>query len=169
MPLWAEARFEWGPREVGICFTYLGLIVGFVQAFVVGRLAPRFGEARLVIGGLTSYVIGLLIMTQSPIWPVMMIGITFTAGGGAMVITSMSSLVSSQAAEHERGLVLGVYNSGSWLGRSVGPPVSGGLFDNIAVQAPLYGAALIILPCLTVMAYLLRRLADPKPAPEANK
>ena len=169
MPLWAEARFEWGPREVGICFTYLGLIVGFVQAFVVGRLAPRFGEARLVMFGLTSYVIGLLIMTQAPIWPIMMFGITFTAGGGAMVITSMSSLVSSQAAEHERGLVLGVYNSGSWLGRSVGPPVSGALFDNIAVQAPLYGAAVIIMPCLAVMAYLLRRMADPASVPATNK
>lgn len=164
MPLWAQARFEWGPREVGLSFTYLGLVVGFVQAFLVGRLAPIFGEARLVMAGLTSYAIGLTIMTQAPVWQVMMFGITFTAGGGAMIITSMSSLVSSQAEEHERGLVLGVYNSGSWLGRSGGPPVSGLLFGNVGVQAPLYGAAVIVLSCLAFVVYCSARFTDPRTA-----
>jgi DHA1 family tetracycline resistance protein-like MFS transporter len=164
MPLWTAARFDWGPRDVGYSFTYLGLVVTIVQAVLVGKLAPVFGEARLVMAGLAAYAFGLIFMTQAPVWQFMMFGITFTAGGGALVITSMSSLVSAQAAENERGLVLGVYNSGSWMGRAGGPPVSGLLFEGVGVQAPLYAAAVIMLPCLymivRVRLRILRREAE---------
>jgi len=158
MPLWARARFDWGPRDVGYSFTYLGLVVTLVQGLLVGKLAPIFGESRLVMAGLIAYAFGLIVMTQVPIWQLMMFGITFTAGGGALVITSMSSLVSAQAAEDERGLVLGVFNSGSWMGRAGGPPVSGLLFDGIGVQAPLYAAAVTMLPCLVMVALVRRRV-----------
>jgi len=151
-PLWAGARYGWGPREVGLIFTYLGLLVGLVQGVLVGRLVPVFGEGRLVTVGLISYCIGLLVMTQAPTWPVMMFGITFTAGGGALFITSMSALVTHQAAPTERGLVLGVYQSGSWMGRSIGPPISGLLFASLGVNSPLFTAACVIIPALVLVA-----------------
>ena len=162
MPLWSEARFAWGPRDIGLCFTYLGLVVAITQGYLVGKLAPRFGESRLVLAGVGAYCFGLLWMTQVPDWQLMMVGITFTAGGGAIAVTSMTSLVSRQAGEHERGLVLGVYNSASWMGRFLGPPLSGLLFQAIEVQAPLYFAALIMFACFWAVRALrshLRRTA----------
>ena len=114
--------------------------------------------SRLVLVGVGCYVFGLLFMTQMPVWQLMMIGITFTAGGGALAVTSMTSLVSRQAAEHERGLVLGVYNSGAWMGRFLGPPCSGLLFQVVAVQAPLYGAAIIMGVCFLAVAALRRQM-----------
>ncbi len=156
-PLWAGARFDWGPPEVGRMFTYLGMVVGFTQAYLVGRLSPIFGEDRLAMAGLLSYALGLVFMTQAPTWQLMLIGITFTSAGGAMFITSMSVLVSKQAAPADRGLVLGVYQSGSWMGRSIGPPISGSLFAGLGVNSPLFAAALIMLPCLIIMAAIGRR------------
>ncbi|MCC5793523.1 MAG: MFS transporter [Chromatiales bacterium] len=156
-PLWANARFDWGPREVGYSFTYLGLLVGFVQGVLVGRLVPRFGEPRLVMTGLVCYAGGLLAMTQAPTWPLMMIGITFTAGGGALYITTMTSLVSKEAAETERGLVIGTYQGLGWLGRTIGPPVAGVLFGLLTPNMPLYAGALIIVPGLLLLLATLRR------------
>lgn len=158
MPLWSEARFGWGPRDIGLCFTYLGLVVAITQGYLVGKLAPRFGESKLVLVGVACYCFGLLWMTQVPSWPLMMVGITFTAGGGAIAVTSMTTLVSHQAGEHERGLVLGVYNSSAWMGRFMGPPVSGLLFQAVAVQAPLYGAALIMFACFWAVRALRSHL-----------
>lgn len=158
MPLWSEARFGWGPRNIGLCFTYLGLVVAITQGYLVGKLAPRFGESKLVLVGVACYCFGLLWMTQVPSWPLMMVGITFTAGGGAIAVTSMTTLVSHQAGEHERGLVLGVYNSSAWMGRFMGPPVSGLLFQTVAVQAPLYGAALIMFACFWAVRALRSHL-----------
>ena len=71
----------------------------------------------------------------------------------------MSSLVSRQAGEKERGLVMGVYQSGSWTGRSVGPPVAGLLFGALGVNSPLYAAALCILPALAIVAAIRGRTA----------
>jgi MFS family permease len=69
----------------------------------------------------------------------------------------MSSMASKQAAEHERGLVLGVYQSGSWLGRAAGPPVSGLLFEHVSINGPLVLAAFTMLPCLSLVAAILAR------------
>jgi MFS family permease len=160
MPLWSEARFGWGPRQIGVCFTYLGLIVAVTQGYLVGKLAPRFGESKLVLVGVAAYCFGLLWMTRAPDWQMMMIGITFTAGGGALAVTSMTTLVSHQAGEHERGLVLGVYNSSAWMGRFLGPPVSGLLFQTVAVQAPLFGAALIMFACFWAVRALRAHLRN---------
>ncbi len=158
MPLWSEARFGWGPRDIGLCFTYLGVVVAITQGYLVGKLAPRFGESKLVLCGVAIYCLGLLWMTQAPGWQLMMFGITLTAGGGAISVTSMTSLVSRQAGEHERGLVLGVYNSSAWIGRFMGPPVSGFLFQSVAVQAPLFGAALIMFVCFWTVRALRSHL-----------
>jgi len=152
MPLWSESRFEWGPREIGLCFTYLGLVVMIAQGYLVGKLAPIFGEGKLVMFGVGAYAFGLLWMTQVPTWQWMMLGITFTAGGGAMSITSMNSYVSRQAGEHERGLVLGVFNSGAWTGRSLGPAVAGLLFQGIGVQSPLFAGAIVMVIAFVLVA-----------------
>jgi DHA1 family tetracycline resistance protein-like MFS transporter len=157
MPLWSEFKFGWGPREIGYCFTYLGLVVMIVQGFLVGRLAPIFGEGKLVMVGVAAYIFGVLWMTQAPGWEWMMIGISFTAGGGALAVTSMTSLVSRNAEEHERGLVLGVFNSGAWTGRSIGPLFSGLLFQSVDEQAPLYVAAMVMLTALGLVAIVRRR------------
>ncbi|UCG71868.1 MAG: MFS transporter [Chromatiales bacterium] len=158
-PLWSGERYGWGPREVGAIFTYLGLLVGLVQGVLVGRIVPIFGEGRLVMAGLISYCAGLLIMTQAPTWPFMIFGITFTAAGGALFITTMSSLVTKQAADTERGLVLGVYQSGSWMGRSVGPPISGLLFASLGVNSPLFAGAGVIVAALALVAIARAREA----------
>ncbi len=158
MPLWSEARFAWGPWEIGLCFAFLGFVVAITQGILVGKIAPRYGESKLVLCGVAAYCFGVLWMTQAPNWQLMLIGIAFTAGGGAMAVTCMTSLVSRQAGEHERGFVLGVYNSSAWIGRFIGPPVAGFLFQSVAVQAPLYGAALIMFFCFWAVLALRSHL-----------
>ncbi|MEZ5563629.1 MAG: MFS transporter [Gammaproteobacteria bacterium] len=159
-PFWAGARFDWGPRQIGLSFTYLGTIVAIVQGVLVGRLVPVFGEGRLLIAGLVCYIFGLLVMTQAPVWPVMVFGITFTTAGSALYMTTVTSLVSQQAGESERGLVLGTYNSGSWAGRALGPPLTGLLFDVLGVNIPLYTAALILLPCIVILLGIVARTGN---------
>ena len=156
-PLWANAKFTWGPREVGFLFTYLGVIVGIVQGGLIGPLAARFGEGRLVAAATVSYALGLGIMAQStvPAWTIF--GITFTAIGSSLFNPSMSSLVSRQAGSEERGLVLGIYQSVSWVGRIVGPLAAGVLFGQVGREAPLLAGIVLLVPCLWVVTAIMRR------------
>lgn len=163
-PFWSKAKFAWGPREVGLSFTWLAVVVGVMQGFVVGRLAPRFGEGRLAMAGIAAYAVGLVWMTLSPSWPWMLVGITLTSGGGGTFLTSMSSFVSKLAGAGERGLVLGTYQSASWAGRSLGPSLSGTLFKNLGTESPLLAGALVMLPCMALLASIMRRDAARDPA-----
>jgi DHA1 family tetracycline resistance protein-like MFS transporter len=180
-PFWAEAGFGWGPRQVGFCFMYLGFIVMVTQLFIAGRLVPIFGEGHMLLVATVSYSFGLLWMATVPfsinsesarsvllaIGPLqlnlveclMLFGITFTAGGGAMFNTASTSWVSKQAGEQERGAVLGLFQSAGWLGRSVGPTVSGFLFMSFGPNTPLFAAALLMVPVFIIVVYIRRRHA----------
>jgi MFS family permease len=159
-PFWAGDRFRWGPREIGLSFTYLAVLVVTTQGLLVGPLVKRFGEKRLLLAGLTSYVFGLLVMTQSIFWGVMLFGITFTTTGSALYMTTMNSLVSKQAGDSERGLVLGTFNTASWFGRALGPGLIALLgIAGLGRDAPLFAAALILLPCIAIVRGLRSRAA----------
>jgi len=179
-PFWAQAGFEWGPKQVGFCFMYLGFIVMLTQMFITGRLVPLFGEGRLLLTAVCSYMFGLLWMATVPfsgvgdattvalaLGPVsltsaellMLFGITFTAFGGAMFNTASTSWVSKQAGDHERGAVLGLFQSAGWLGRSVGPTVSGFLFMTYGPNTPLFAGAMLMLPVFAIVMYIRRRHA----------
>ncbi|MCC7258334.1 MAG: MFS transporter [Gammaproteobacteria bacterium] len=156
-PFWTKAQFRWGPQEVGLSFTYLAVVVGIMQGYVVGRLAPVVGEGRLALGGLGCYAVGLVWMTLAPSWPVMMIGLTLTSGGGGTFLTSMSSFVSRLAGPGERGFVLGIYQSASWGGRACGPVLSGWLFHEMGTHSPLLGAAMLLVPCIILLVTIMAR------------
>ena len=159
-PFWAGDRFGWGPREIGLSFTYLAVLVVTTQGLLVGPLVKRFGEKRLLIGGLASYVIGLLVMTQSLFWGLMLFGITFTTTGSALYMATVNSLVSKQAGESEQGLVLGTFNTSSWFGRALGPGIIALLgVAGLGRDAPLFAAALILLPCIAIVRGLRSRAA----------
>jgi len=179
-PFWAQAGFDWGPKQVGFCFMYLGFIVMLTQMFITGRLVPLFGEGRLLLTAVCSYMFGLVWMATVPFsvapeavtvalsfGPVsltnaellMLFGITFTAFGGAMFNTASTSWVSKQAGEHERGAVLGLFQSAGWLGRSIGPTVSGFLFMTYGPNTPLFAGAMLMLPVFVIVMHIRRRHA----------
>ncbi len=164
-PLWADASFAWGPQQVGFIFMYLGFVVMVTQMFIVGRLAPIFGEGRLLQFAVCSYMFGLLFMATMPFtsepasWKLMLFGITFTALGGAMFNTASTSWVSKQAGEQERGAVLGLFQSAGWLGRSVGPTISGLLFQTLGPNSPLFAGAMLMMPVFIIVTLIRRRHA----------
>jgi len=170
-PLWANAVFTWGPKQVGFTFMYLGFVVMVTQMFIVGRLAPIFGEGRLLQFAVCLYMFGLLFMATVPFtleptsWKLMVFGITFTALGGAMFNTASTSWVSKQAGDQERGAVLGLFQSAGWLGRSVGPTIAGLLFQALGPNAPLFAGALLMVPVFMIVTLIRRRHAASESAP----
>ena len=156
-PLWTEARFYWGPMQVGYSMTYIGLIVTLVQVLVVGRVVPLLGEANVIRLAFIGYFIGLFIMAQAPSWVVMMVGLTFSASSGATFGTAASSFVSKVAGDNEKGFVLGVYQSCGWLGRISGPLAVGVVFSAIGVNAPLYLGILVLIPCIIIISVVAKK------------
>ena len=76
-----------------------------------------------------------------------------------MFNTASTSWVSKQAGDNERGAVLGLFQSAGWLGRSVGPTISGLLFMTLGPNAPLFMGAMLMLPVFFIVGVIHRRHA----------
>jgi DHA1 family tetracycline resistance protein-like MFS transporter len=160
--LWANAGFGWGPLQVGLIFFYVGLLLAALQGGMIGRLARRFGEARLVIAGSAVIAAGLLgLALASTLWAVL-VATGLLAIGMGLLNPSLTSLVSREARADERGGIMGVSQSASSLARILGPAVAGAVFTGWGRNAPYYLGALIMAG-VVVMALRL-----PRPAPMAE-
>ncbi len=150
-------RFQW--REIGntILFVYVGLLVAFVQAGVVRRLAPRIGEKRTARAGLLLVAPGLAITALTGDRVVFYAGITALGIGSALAIPTLTALVSLLAPADRQGHVLGIFRSLGALARAVGPFLAALAFWRLGSAAPyLAGAAAV---CLSI--FLVRGVPQP--------
>jgi predicted MFS family arabinose efflux permease len=156
--LWTEARFNWGPRQIGLAFMGIGLLGAFCQGWLSGRLARRYGEPRTLTGGLVFMGLGLVVQWLSPAWPIAMLGFAFVCLGQSICFPNLTALISQAAPPDRQGEMLGLNMSAMALSRIVGPVLAGQLFSLVAPGAPFAFAALLILPGLWFAAQVRRRL-----------
>lgn len=147
---WTEARYGWGAREVGLSFMAVGIVSTICQGLLAGRLARRFGEARvlavgcLIFGsGLVAQVlVGRLLPDGAALVPMVM---AFGAFGMAMTMPNISALISRSVDPDRQGAMLGLNMAVSSSGRIFGPMAAGALFSAVGHDWPfLIGAALTV-------------------------
>jgi MFS family permease len=155
--LWTQARFGWGPRQIGLAFMGIGLLGAFCQGYLSGRLVRRFGEPRTLTGGLVLMGLGLVVQWLSPIWPVAMAGFALVCIGQSICFPNLTALISQAAPPDRQGEMLGLNMSGMALARIGGPVLAGELFS-VAVGAPFAVAALLILPGLWFAGQVRQRV-----------
>jgi MFS family permease len=156
--LWTQARFGWGPRQIGLAFMLIGLLGAFCQGWLSGRLVRRYGEARTLTGGLVFMGIGLVVQGVSPVWPVAIAGFACVCLGQSICFPNLTTLISHAAPPDRQGEMLGLNMSGMALARIGGPVFAGWLFSSVAPGAPFASAALLILPGLFFAAQVRQRV-----------
>jgi DHA1 family tetracycline resistance protein-like MFS transporter len=161
--LWAIDQFGWGPRQVGYVFAYVGVLSAVLQGGLIGHLARRFGEERLLLGGLTLIGLGLLVMTLAYNLAALVAAVTALALGMGLTQPSLNSLISRRAGGAEQGEVMGVSQSVASLSRVLGPFAAGFCFAEFGRNSAfLWGAVLVAAALL--LARKLLRLAVARPA-----
>src|ERR1051326_1028827 len=108
---WAIAEFGWGPRATGFVFFYVGLLSALMQGVLIGKLTARFGEERLMLGGLALIACGLLVLSFAHALPPLLLSVTALAIGMGALQPSLNSLISRRAGAEEQGQVMGVAQS----------------------------------------------------------
>ena len=151
--LWANARFDYGPREIGLLLAFVGIIGVLIQGAAIGAFTRKFGERRLMIAGLALMVAGFAALAFAATLPSLMIALGVLAIASGLFNPSISSLISQEAEPHERGAVLSTYQSTTALSRAIGPMASGTLFISFGEGASyLVAAALAALAMVAVLA-----------------
>lgn len=142
-----------GIRERGtaLVFVYFGLMMVLIQGVLVGRLAKRFGEMRVVSVApfitATGFVMMMLMASAGRTelaWVFLIVGAIPLALGHGLTGPNLYSLVSRQADSSRQGATLGLSQSSSSLARAIAPPVGGLLWDVGHVWPYLTGAVILM-------------------------
>jgi DHA1 family tetracycline resistance protein-like MFS transporter len=148
MGIWALNKYGFGPRTVGLLIFCIAFLAVLMQGGLVRILAPRLGESRLAMLGAATFVSGLLITAQAPTLGITVVGLALCGVGMGAFTPSNSALASKQSGPHDRGVVMGTYQSSSSLARVIGPFVSGPLYAAWGAKAPFLAGACIALPAV---------------------
>ena len=149
MPLLAISLFGLGSSDMSYFFVYIGLVQIVFQGFIVGRLASRVGEGKLIAVGTLLMALSLFFMALFPNFGVFLVLSTVMVSGGGMLGTAIPSFISKRTSPEEQGGVLGVTQSVSSTARIPGPLVGGSVYEFAGLAAPfLLGAALLTIATL---------------------
>lgn len=144
--LFAQAKFDFGPAEVGYVFVVCGLIMTVFQAGAVGFLAGRINELiQIGVGfGLMGSGIALLAIAQTKFFVFAFVALL--AFGMAFIAPNLAALISKRGGDKKAGTAMGIQNAANSLGQAGGPILGGALFI-WQINAPylLSGAVLILL------------------------
>ncbi len=146
----APAVYGYGPAGVGGLLAYAGLMQALVQGYLLGKIAPRAGEARLIRFGLIAFAIGLAPLASAGSRGGLFALLALLAIGYGFASPSVASLISKRAERHLQGEVLGVNQSAMSLARIFGPIAGGVMYGSIGPNAAYLGAALAVVAALAI-------------------
>ncbi|MCE9622302.1 MAG: MFS transporter [Actinomycetia bacterium] len=147
-------RFGFGERGSAFVFLGIGILLVVIQGVLYGRAATRFGVNALYISGIALLVVGLTTMAFAYVWPVLIVACVLLTFGQGVASPSISSLVSEIAPPARRGEAMGYQQASYAVGRIVGPPVAGLMFDHAGIWTPYAGAAgLCVIAVILVLKW----------------
>ncbi len=146
--LWAQARFGWGPREVGWCFAAVGVSSALTNTLLTGYLARTFGEAKmLAVGMALAATAAFLQIFSIGMWTTIPL-MALMAMGQSSAWPNVSALISRVTHPDHQGQVLGLNNASGAIARVSGPLFAGIVFAAISVNSAFVMAGLIVLPAI---------------------
>ncbi len=153
----ARDRFAWGPRDVGLAFGLVGIIAATLQGGFAAPLNRRFGGGTVLVAGVLVYAVGLGTMGIATGSTMLLVTLGTTAGAVGLFNPAYQTLVAAESDDSDRGLVNGLTQGASSLGRVIGPGVSGSVYQNFGQGAPFTAGALIMVVALILAIGVRRR------------
>lgn len=160
-PLYLAGRFSVGPLGVGMLFGYIGLFIALTQGVIVGHLARRFGEERLVVGGLVAMSLGMFCVAAAPSYAWLFAVGPLVAIGNGVAFPAFTSLFSRACEAEKAGEFMGDGQSMATAGRIVGPIWAGLALGGISLEAPFWIAGVLMLLGAALFRWKRRLLVDP--------
>ena len=132
----------------------VGITLSVVQGLLIGRLARRFGEPRLIVVGTAVVCLGLAFIPVLGSFKSFSIFLTLApiiAVGSGIYTPSINSLLSKSASQGSYGSAMGLGQSLSALGRVIGPALAGPIFE-LRTEMPFLLGSVLMLTCVVAAA-----------------
>ena len=154
---YVEDRFEWGIEKASLGFAYIGVVMAFVQGYLIRKLLNKTSEKALLNIGLILMGLSLAAIPLCPnIWWLAVV-MTGLAVGNGLMRPALMGLISLNASDHEQGEVLGVSHSLSALGRIIGPVIGGWMYQSVSMGSPFVGSGILSILGFIVVLILAQK------------
>jgi MFS family permease len=153
--LWTGQNFGWGTREVGLTFLAVGGTGLLVQTLAIGPLVARFGEARVIVGGLLLLVIAILLPPLIRLPAASVVLMSLLMAGHSLAFPNAGALVSRTTPPDRQGSVMGLNMASNAFSRIIAPPFFGWMFA-LHADAPYYLCALLMLAMVPVALQVVK-------------
>ena len=146
--LWAQHRYAWQPRDVGLCFGIAGIVSAPTQFLLTGTLSRRFGEARMLAVGMVGTVIAMALQPFGNAGWTTYALMAMTALCSSVAFPNAGALMSRAIDEDNQGQIMGFNNATGAFARVAGPQVAYFVFSIPFVDGPYFLGALIVAPAI---------------------
>jgi DHA1 family multidrug resistance protein-like MFS transporter len=126
--LFAQAKFDFGPAEVGYVFVVCGLVMTVFQAGAAGFLAGKISEMIQIGAGFALMGAGIALLATAQTKFFVFAFVALLSLGMAFIAPNLAALVSKRGGEQQAGASLGIQNAANSLGQAGGPILGGMLF-----------------------------------------
>jgi DHA1 family tetracycline resistance protein-like MFS transporter len=155
-------KFGWGPREIGISLTVVGVVFAIVQGGLIRIIIPKLGQSKSVYVGLGLYAMGLMLYALATAdWMIYVFTIVYCMGGIAG--PALQGIMASSVAPNAQGELQGGFTSMMSLTSIFGPILMNSLLFSYFTGAstPFYfpGAAMFVGALCCVLATIIARRA----------
>ena len=131
-------------NDGAIILSLVGVFGAIMQAGILPRVLPIYGEIKLLRLGLLLLVPGLFLVPYAPLWGGIIIVVALQGIGSGLTQPTIQALVSKSAPARIQGGIFGVTQALGALARLVGPLFANPLFAR-NVASPYWLAAFAIL------------------------
>lgn len=140
-------RLSFSPKDNGFLFVYIGFMIALIQGGVVRRYGHRIGEEKLALIGLGLLIPALWLLSVTSGLGMLLLALAFLATGSALVVPSLTALVSLKTSSEEQGQALGHFRSLGALGRVLGPILASLLYWRLgSAMSYIIGGFLLVIP-----------------------
>ncbi len=150
-------KFNWTPEIVGYSLAMVGVLVAFVQGFLIRKIIPHLGQVKSIYLGMSFSALGLLLFgLASESWMMFAFLIPYCLGGIAG--PSLQGVISSQVPANEQGELQGALTSLMSLCGVFGPLLMTNLFAFATTKDSGFhvpGAPFFLASFLTLISFYL--------------
>ncbi len=151
---------RFGPTQVGLLVSALGMINVIGQGVLPRILVPRIGERRVVRLGLVGEGMGYAVLgvvgaiVHAP-W-LLAVGVLFWGAAEATTTPTLTGLLSASVSSADQGWLMGGLTSMNSAARVAGPLLAGLLYFAVGHSAPYWLGVVVMVAAIFLARPLLR-------------
>lgn len=123
----SKDSFGFGPPQMGLAFTIMGITSVILQGFLIGRIVSRLGEQKVIVYGLGMTAVSFVLITMAKGMLSLTIYLSLSSLAMSLARPGITSLISKKAIAGQ-GETMGTMSSFDSMGRIIGPVFGGQVY-----------------------------------------